>query len=129
MTIQITAFNTDGSIDVIYATLNHSGTIPAMDINWSTNMDGSENHNYIKLNCPDDCGYFTVHPVGGGADAPVIQEMFVRKIDLEGCACGAVPARSSQVAIDHAKELVTAMDGAERWQLDETKLLGELRGN
>jgi len=104
------------------------GNIPAAEVKWSTNPDGTENHNFIVLTCPDGCGATSTWPVGGGADAPMGQEMFVRKIDLEGCCCDAPLARTSQAAIDHVKELVTAMDGEERWQLDETAVLAALDG-
>jgi hypothetical protein len=66
-------------------------------------------------------------PVGGGADAPMGQEMFVRKVNLEGCACPDVAQPDPPTAaIDHVKQLVTDMDGAERWQLDDAMLLEAL---
>ena len=130
MPLRPITFNTDGSIDVVFDELGHSGTIPASEVIWGkTSADWSDDHNYITLICPDGCGNSSNWPVGGGSDAAMGQEMFVRKIDREGCVCGQVMARSTQAAIDHVKELVTAMDGEERWQLDESKLLGELRGN
>ena len=128
MSVRPFTFAPNGDLGVIYDEAGHSGVIPAAEVKWSSGLLGDD-HNYILLECPDGCGATSTHPVGGGANAPMIQEMFVRKIDREGCVCGAVMARSTQAAIDHVKELVTAMDGAERWQLDESKLLGESRGN
>jgi hypothetical protein len=110
-------FNADGSIDAVYDELGHSGTIPAAEVKWTTAIDGSEDHNFIVLTCPDGCGAVSTHPVGGGADAPNVQQMFVNKVEREGCACGQVPAREPESAADHVKELVTAMDGEERWAL------------
>jgi hypothetical protein len=101
------------------------GTIPAAEVRWVASPEGVEDHNFIILNCPDGCGGSSTHPVGGGADAPNVQEMFVRKVDAEGCVCGTL-ARTTQAAIDHVKALVTAMDGAERWQIDEPALLRSL---
>jgi hypothetical protein len=126
MSIRPINFNPDGSIDVHFDELGHMGNILANEVRWATDPITGDNHNYIILACPDGCGSTSTWPVGGGADAPMGQEMFVRKVDLEGCACGQVPARSSQDAIDHVKELVTAMDGEERWQLDDAAVLEHL---
>ena len=117
MSIRPTNFLPNGDIEVIFDELGHSGTIPANEIRWATNIDGSESHNYIVLACPDGCGAVSTHPVGGGADAPNVQQMFVNKVEREGCACGQVPAREPESAADHVRELVTAMDGEERWAL------------
>ena len=131
MSIRPIAFNPDGSIDVVFDELGHSGTIPASDIAWTTNTLGDKDHNYINLICPDGCGLGTsTHPVGGGSSPAMVQEMFVRKIDREGCVCPtARDIKTSKDAIDHVKELVTAMDGEDRWQVNEAELLGKLRGN
>jgi hypothetical protein len=57
----------------------------------------------------------------------MVQEMFVRKINLEGCACPVVDQADPPIsAIDHTRELVIAMDGEERWQIDEPALLRSL---
>jgi hypothetical protein len=126
MSVRPINFLANGDLEVIYDEQGHMGNILAAEVRWSTNPDGSESHNYIALDCPDGCGARSTWPVGGGADAPMGQEMFVRKIDLEGCCCDAPLARTSQAAIDHVHELVTAMDGPERWQLDETAVLAAL---
>ena len=126
MSVRPTNFLPNGDLEVIYDEGGHTGTILAAEVTWSTNPDGSESHNYIILACPDGCGATSTWPVGGGADAPMGQEMFVRKIDLEGCCCDAPLARTSQAAIDHVKELVTAMDGEDRWALDEAQVMENL---
>jgi hypothetical protein len=125
MSVRPITFNADGSIDVYVDELGHSGTIPAADIAWAADpMTGAEDHNHIVLTCPDGCGSASNWPVGGGADAAVGQELFVRKINLEGCACPDVTQPDPPTdAIAHVKELVTAMDGAERWALDDAQLL------
>lgn len=127
MSIRPIQFNPDGSIDVVYDETGHSGTIVAADVKWATNTDGSDNHNFIILDCPDGCGGSSTWPVGGGTDPPMGQEMFVRKVNAEGCVCGSVERTApAQDAIDHVKELVTAMDGEERWQVDGDQLLEAL---
>ena len=126
MSVRPINFNPDGSMDVHFDELGHMGNLLAAEVTWSTNPDGSESHNYIILACPDGCGATSTWPVGGGADAPMGQEMFVRKIDLEGCCCDEPLARTSQAAIDHVKELVTAMDGEDRWALDEAQVMENL---
>ena len=122
MSVRPVNFLPNGDIEIVFDEQGHMGTIPADKVKWTSDINGDENHNYIILNCPDGCGASSTHPVGGGADAPMIQEMFVRKIDLEGCPCGSVRSKtirtsSDQDAITHVKELVTAMDGANRWAL------------
>jgi hypothetical protein len=126
MSVRPITHNADGSIEAVYDELGHSGTIPAADIKWTVGIDGTQSHNFIVLECPDGCGGSSTHPVSGGADAPNVQEMFVRKVDADGCVCGTPLARTTQAAIDHVHELVTAMDGEERWQLDDAALLEAL---
>jgi hypothetical protein len=109
-------FNPDGSIDVVFDEMGHSGTIPAAEIQWSTNMDGSHNHNFIILNCPDGCGASSTHPVGGGAAPAEVQQMFVEKTQRDGCACGNVqPDDQSALPESHVRLNVNRMDGPGRW--------------
>jgi len=125
MSVRPVAFNPDGSIETVYDEAGHSGTIPAAEVRWTTNLDGSPNHSYIVLQCPDGCGASSTHPVGGGADAPNVQQMFVRKVEREGCVCPPLRARGAVPLSDaaaHVKQLVTEMDGADRWVLDEAVL-------
>ena len=117
MSVRPVTFNPDDSIDVVYDELGHSGTIPAAEVQWATQMDGSHDHNFIVLNCPDGCGATSTHPVGGGAAASDVQQMFVQKTEREGCACGNVAAASNAVPEAHVHLNVARMDGSERWQL------------
>jgi hypothetical protein len=131
MSVRPVTFNPDGSIEVVFDESSHTGTIPADAVKWTQNMDGTDNHNFIVLECPDGCGSTSTHPVGGGAAPPEVQEMFVRKIDSEGCPCGEVlpptsRAAGSPDAMAHTKELVEAMDGPGRWQVDESALSAAL---
>jgi len=119
MSIRPVQFNADGSIEVVYDEAGHSGTIPAAEVRWTTDISGAENHNYIVLECPDGCGASSAHPVGGGADAPNVQQMFVHKTELAGCACGqTAPNDTSAAPESHVRLNVNRMDGAGRWQLD-----------
>jgi hypothetical protein len=119
MSIRPITFNPDGSIECVYDELGHSGTIAAADIHWSTDLDGSDNHNFIVLECPDGCGGVSTHPVGGGADAPNVQQMFVNKVNAEGCACAQVTAADTDaLGESHVRLNVNRMDGMGRWQLD-----------
>jgi len=111
-------FHPDGSCDVVYDELGHGGTIPAAEIRWTTNIDNSENHNYIVLNCPDGCGASSTHPVGGGAAPAEVQQMFVEKTKRDGCACGqCAPGDADALCESHVRLNVNRMDGAFRWQL------------
>jgi hypothetical protein len=119
MSVRPVAFNADGSIDVVYDEMGHRGTIPAAEAQWTTNPDGSHSHTYIVLACPDGCGATSTHPVGGGAAPADVQQMFVRKTEAEGCACGAVAAGDNSATPEsHVRLNVNRMDGIGRWQLD-----------
>src|SRR5215472_11876193 len=118
MSVRPVTHNPDGSIDVVFDELGHTGTIPAAEIRWTTNIDGSENHSYIRLDCPDGCGASSTHPVGGGAAPVDVQQMFVNKVDHDGCPCGQV--QSTDVATlgeSHVRLLVNRQDGPGRWAL------------
>ena len=107
-------------MDVVFDEQGHSGTIPAAEVRWSTNMDGSDDHRFIVLSCPDGCGATSTHPVGGGAAPVEVQQMFVKKVEADGCACGSVEAgRTDDVPEAHVHLQVSRMDGPERWQASE----------
>lgn len=118
MSVRPVVHHPDGSIDVVFDETGHAGTIAAADIRWTTNMDGSDNHNFLILNCPDGCGGSSTHPVGGGAAPVEVQQMFVNKVNAEGCACGQVAATdSATLGESHIHLQVARMDGPDRWQL------------
>jgi len=112
-------FHTDGSLDVVYDELGHSGTIPGTDVLYGKNMDGTDNYAFLVLNCPDGCGASSTWPVGGGADAEMGQQLFVRKLippDPQACPCGALAAgKPTLLTISHLKSHADKMDGTGRW--------------
>jgi len=119
MSIRPVNFNPDGSVDVVFDETGHSGTISADQIKWTQNMDGSENHSFIVLECPDGCGSTSTHPVGGGAAPANVQRMFVDKTSRDGCACDHVSDTDTDTVCEaHVKLNVNRMDGMGRWQLD-----------
>jgi len=118
MSVRPVTFQANGDIDVVYDELGHSGTIPAAEVQWATQIDGSHNHNFIVLACPDGCGASSTWPVGGGADAAMGQQMFVEKTQRDGCACGVVPAGdTSALPESHVRLNVNRQDGPGRWTL------------
>jgi len=119
VSIRPVIFNADGSIDVVYDDVDppHSGMIPAADVQWATKFDGSHDHDFIILNCPDGCGASSTWPVGGGADAAMGQQMFVEKTQRDGCACGNVQAGTTALPESHVRLNVNRQDGAGRWTL------------
>jgi len=121
MSVRPVAFNADGSIDVVFDETGHSGTIPPEQILWTSDpMSGGDNHNYIRLECPDGCGGTSIWPVGGGADTVNGQQLFVHKTERDGCACGQTqPGDTSATPTAHVRLLVNRMDGPGRWQLDQ----------
>jgi hypothetical protein len=84
MSIRPVNFHADGSIDVVFDELGHSGTISADDIQWATSIDGSQNRDFIVLHCPDGCGSSSTHPASGGAAPSEVQRMFAMKRQREG---------------------------------------------
>jgi hypothetical protein len=119
MSVRPVTFYPDGSIDVVYDEQGHTGTIPAAEIVWTTNMDGGDSHNFIVLHCPDGCGATSTHPVGGGAAPVEVQRLFVDKTTRDGCACGQVAAgRTDSVPESHVHLNCDRLDGPARWQLD-----------
>jgi hypothetical protein len=117
MSVRPVTFQANGDIDVVFDEGGHSGTIPAAEVVWATNIDGSRNHNFIVLACPDGCGATSTHPVGGGAAPFDVQQMFVKKTEREGCACGQVVASSTALPESHVRLNVNRQDGEGRWAL------------
>jgi hypothetical protein len=115
MSVRPVTFLPNGDIEVVFDELGHSGTIAAADVNWTQNIDGSTSHNFIVLNCPDGCGATSTHPVGGGAAPADVQQMFVKKTEAEGCACGTVAPGSNAIPESHVHLNVARMDGDARW--------------
>ena len=95
----------------------HGGTIDPATVLHTTNIDGTENHNYLIIQCPV-CDSVSTHPVGGGAQPASVQQMFVNKVDVEGCPCGQVDAAdATTLGESHVNLQVLRMDGPGRWQL------------
>jgi hypothetical protein len=116
VSVRPVVFRLDGSIDVVFDELGHSGTIPAAEIVWATDPTASQNHKFILLHCPDGCGATSTHPVGGGAAPAEVQQMFVHKTEREGCVCGNVAPSTTSVPESHVRLNCSRMDGPERWQ-------------
>jgi len=102
----------------------HEGTVDPTTILHTTNMDGTPNDLFIVVECPV-CGATSTHPVGGGAQPPLVQEMFIRVAMRDGC-CGGTLTKAApvQAAHDHVKEHTEAMDGEGRWQVTPEQLAG-----
>jgi hypothetical protein len=115
------AFHPDGSVDIVHDDAPggaHSGNVPAAQIGFVAIVGGSgHDHRFIPLPCPvAGCGSTTLHPIGGGADAPRVQELFVRVAARLGCACGLVTAgKPIPIVQSHVKLEAERMDGAGRW--------------
>jgi hypothetical protein len=118
MSVRPVLFHENGDVDCVYDEGGHTGTIPAAEVQWATNPDGSHNHNFIVLICPDGCGALSTHPVGGGAAPAEVQQMFVEKTQREGCACGNVDPGTTALPESHVRLNVNRMDGVGRWTLD-----------
>jgi hypothetical protein len=56
--------------------------------------------------------------VGGGAQPPLVQEMFVHMAETDGCPCpeGLQRDQAHATAVEHVKQHAVEMDGEGRWQ-------------
>jgi hypothetical protein len=121
MSVRPVRFSPDGSIDVVFDEMGHSGTIPAAEVRWATSIDGSDTLS-IVLACPDGCGAASTHPVGGGAAPREVQEMFARKLippDPQPCPCGKLAAgKPALLTVSHLKTHADQQDGTGRWQVN-----------
>lgn len=75
--IRPTAVYPDGSVDVFFDEMQHTGTVPAEQVTWGKNMDGTPNTSMLILPCPDGCGSESYHPRESSDE--LVQEMFARK--------------------------------------------------
>ena len=95
---------------------SHSGVIDPATIAHTANMDGSENHNFLTVPCPV-CGAVSTHPVGGGAQPPLVQRLFIIHAETSGCPCGAVQAGDTSATPEaHVRLNCNRQDGPGRWQ-------------
>jgi len=95
----------------------HGGTIDPATIQHTTNIDGTENHNYLIIQCPV-CDSASTHPVGGGAQPASVQQMFVTHAQANGCPCGQVlEADPDSLVESHVHLQCARMDGPDRWVL------------
>jgi hypothetical protein len=125
MSIRPVTFQPNGDVDCVFDELGHTGTIPAAEIVWTKAIDGTDDHRFIVLNCPDGCGASSTHPVGGGAAPADVQKMFVEKTARDGCACGVCqPGDTSALPESHVRLNVNRMDGPGRWIEQEAPASG-----
>ena len=94
----------------------HSGTIDPASIVHTLKVDGTPDHNFLLLTCPV-CQAVSTHPVGGGAQPPLVQQLFVNRSIANGCACGNIAAGNANLADAHMHLQCARMDGDERWQI------------
>ena len=100
---------------------SHTGVIQPTDVQRQVNMDGTPNENFAIVTCPV-CGSVSTHPVGGGAQAPLVQEMFIYLAMRDGCTEAPMGRKlrstmTYEEAHDHVKGHCEAMDGEGRWQV------------
>jgi hypothetical protein len=118
VSVRPVGFHPDGSIDVVFDDRGHTGTIAPANIAHITRPDNSVDPFAVVLNCPDGCGGSSTHPIGGGGDAPRVQELFVRLAVRIGCPCGQLtPGKPIALAAAHIKMHAERFDGVGRWQV------------
>jgi len=118
VSVYVTDFTSATEWQVLHDEAGHGGTVDPATVLHTKNIDGTENHNYLVIACPV-CDSMSTHPVGGGAQAVSVQQMFVNKVDAEGCPCGQVlSADPTSLGESHVRLQVNRMDGPGRWQLE-----------
>jgi hypothetical protein len=116
--------NPDGSWTIMHDDApggSHTGSIQPTDVVRTVNMDGTQSQNFANVTCPV-CGSVSSHPVGGGAQPPLVQEMFIHLAMADGCVEQAAGRKAKstmtyQEAHDHVKQHCEDMDGEGRWQV------------
>jgi hypothetical protein len=134
MTIYVSDFNPGGTNTewlVVHDEGGHSGLISPDTVTYVPMAGGSPNHYYAGITCPV-CGCPNTHPVGGGAQPSLVQELFVHLALRDGCPCDAPIAAAKQgpppddadviAAHDHVKQHAEEMDGPGRWQVTPEQL-------
>mgnify|MGYP001297456454 CR=1 FL=1 len=81
MSVRITGFNKDGTIDVFHDDpgYGHGGVLELADLEYGKGPDGiTDDERYIRVPCPfPDCNSVSIHPITGGADPDRIQKLAV----------------------------------------------------
>ena len=83
MAIRPTKFNLDGSVEVYHDERGHSGIVQLSDIQYAKKADGTDNTNFIVLECPIvGCNSASLHPISGGCNLEKIGELFQLKAEV-----------------------------------------------
>lgn len=104
----------DGSVQVWHDEGEHGATVTLADLKPGRSPDGRPNYRFASLTCPV-CGAVSVHPASGGCDPDQVQRLFAHLI----LANPAIPARTWAGAKKYLKQLVTELDGEDRWRLED----------
>jgi len=121
MSIYVASFTDAQSWEVIHDDApggGHGGTVDPTTVKHTVGIDGvTEDHNFLVIQCPV-CDSVSTHPVGGGAQPQSVQQMFVNKVDSDGCPCGQVDATdATTLGESHVHLQCARMDGSGRWAL------------
>lgn len=125
MTVRLTAFDDPAGWTYVHDNApdgGHGGTLDPATVTYGTKVDGTDNLDVVVVPCPfEGCGAVSFWPPGGGADALLGQSLHVAvALNAQPVARGAQRDTTSVVA--EVKARVVAMDGEERWVLDEATL-------
>jgi len=118
MAVRPTAFDPTGGVSVSHDDLGHTGAVAFAGVRFGRDADGSVNPLLIEIACPV-CGALSVHPIGGGCDAARIQLLFARTYLRRAVALGIPVGERTWPGIKaRVKARVAALEGAERWRLE-----------
>lgn len=114
MAVRPLASSTNGNVQVWHDEGQHGATVTLADLKVAKTPDGRPNYRFTSLTCPV-CGAVSLHPASGGCDPEQVQRLFARLI----LANPAIPARTWTGAKKYLKQLVTELDGEDRWRLED----------
>lgn len=120
MSLYITAFHPDGSLDVWHAEAGHGGTVPLDQIAHPPAIGPITSDDLLQVMCPvPGCGAGVIHPVSGGADPDAVQALFVLKRADEDAKAqpDAKKRRKYADVLAEVRDRAEALDGPGRFRL------------
>lgn len=127
MSVRPVAYDPTGGVTVVHddAPVPHGGAVAFAEVRFGRAPDGSVDPETLELGCPV-CGAGSCHPLGGGADPPRVQKLFLR-IWLRRAALPALAIPASQRTFVGVKGIyrtrLAAREGLAHWRLE--RMAGE----
>jgi hypothetical protein len=116
MSVRPVSYDPSGGVTVWHDEMGHGGAVAFAQIVFGRRDDGSVDPTLLVLPCPvPGCNGSSVHPIGGGAAAGLVQKLFLRTILRRAAALGI--AATFAAAKLRVRQLVVQEDGLDRFRL------------